>query len=175
LSEGTSIAAARPVIRGALLYGVGAAVVAMFSYATAARMPGLREAYWAPIASIVVLYPNREATLKAGFQRFLGTAIGSLIGWGCAAWWHGNILAYGVGVMLAVAACHLLRCEAAARICAVAVTVITIIPRVDPPHLVALQRFVEVSYGVGCTMAFTVAVDVVMKRLRRTSPTTSGG
>jgi uncharacterized membrane protein YgaE (UPF0421/DUF939 family) len=153
--------------RAALLYGAGAAVVAMFCYATALHLPGLHEVYWAPIAAIVALQPGREATVKAAFQRFLGTAIGSLIGWGCAALWHGNILVYGAGVMLAVGACHFLRCEAAARICAVAVTVITLIPRVDPPHLVALHRFIEVSYGVGCAVAYTIAVDVIARRLRR--------
>ena len=156
------------MMRGALLYAVGAAVVAMFCYATALRLPGLVEVYWAPLAAVVVVYPDRNATLKAGFQRFLGTAIGSLIGWGCAALWHGNILAYGVGVMIAIAVCEILRCEAAARLCAVAVTVITIVPHSEAPHLVALHRFVEVSYGVGCAMAFMAAVDVIAKRVRRT-------
>ena len=159
---------AREVTRDALLYGAGAAVVAMFCYATALHLPGLVEVYWAPLAAVVVVYPDRDATLKAGFQRFLGTAIGSLIGWGCAVVWNGNILAYGAGVMLAVTLCEILRFEAAARLCAVAVTVITLVPHAEPPHLIALHRFVEVSYGVGCAMAFMAAVDVIAKRLRRT-------
>ena len=166
------MADAREVTRGALLYGAGAAVVAMFCYATALHMPGLVEVYWAPLAAVVVVYPDRDATLKAGLQRFLGTAIGSLIGWGAAAMWNGNILAYGAGVMLAIAVCEILRCEAAARLCAVAVTMITIVPHPEPPHLVALHRFVEVSYGVGCAMGFMAAFDVIAKRVRRTP---SGG
>jgi uncharacterized membrane protein YgaE (UPF0421/DUF939 family) len=165
------MAYAREVTRGALLYGAGAALVAMFCYGTALHL-GLAEVFWAPIAAVVVVYPDRDATLRAGLQRFLGTATGSLIGWGCAALWNGNILVYGAGVMLAIAVSEILRCEAAARLSAVAVTVITIAPHTEPPHLIALHRFVEVSYGVGCAMAFMAAVDVIAKRVRRTP---SGG
>lgn len=155
-----------PIAREALFHGASAALVAVFSYVTASLVPGLREAYWAPIAAVVVLYPDRVATLKAGVQRFAGTAIGSLIGWASAALWHGHVAVYGAAVMVAVGACHLLRLEGAARLCAVAVTVITIIPHPEPPHLVAFFRFVEVSYGVACAMGYTVAVDALMKRLR---------
>jgi hypothetical protein len=41
-----------------------------------------------------------------------------------------------------------MRLENASRLCAVAVTVITIIPRPGPAYQVAFHRFVEVSYGV---------------------------
>jgi uncharacterized membrane protein YgaE (UPF0421/DUF939 family) len=156
--------------RDALLSGVGASLVAMFCWVTAVRLPALSEPYWAPIAAVVVLYPDVESTWTAGFQRFVGTAIGSLVGWGCAAWWHGNVALYGLGVMLAVAACHGVRCVAAARLSAVAVTVITIIPHHEPPHLVALFRFIEVSYGVGCAMAYTAIVETIFRQVRRASP-----
>jgi hypothetical protein len=65
-----------------------------------------------------------------------------------------------------VGICYLLRLENASRLCAVAVTVITIIPRPDPAHLVALHRCVEVSYGVACALAYTVVVDLVRHRWR---------
>ncbi len=155
------------IVRGAALHGLGAALVAVFCYATARRLPLLGEPYWAPIAAVVVLYPQREATVQAGLQRFVGTAIGSLIGWGCAAWWHGNVAVYGAGVLLAVGACHLLGLQAAARLCAVAVTVITIIPHPEPPHLVALYRFIEVSYGVAIALAYTVVTDLVARRFQK--------
>jgi uncharacterized membrane protein YgaE (UPF0421/DUF939 family) len=153
----------RTAWRTALFQGVSAAVVAVFCYATVSLVPSLRETYWAPIAAIVVLYPDREATKKAAIERFIGTIIGSLIGWASAAWWHQNILFYGLSVLVAVGICYLLRLENASRLCAVAVTVITIIPRPEPAHLVAFHRCVEVSYGVACALAYTVAVDVVRR------------
>jgi uncharacterized membrane protein YccC len=137
----------------------------MFCYVTANLMP-LRESYWAPLAAVVVLYPEPAATRKAGSDRFVGTFVGSLIGWASAEFWHGHVLIYGAGVMLAVALCSLLGLGTVARLSAVAVTVITIVPHAEPPHLVALYRFVEVSYGVACAYGYTTAVEYISKRRR---------
>jgi uncharacterized membrane protein YgaE (UPF0421/DUF939 family) len=135
----------------------------MFCYFTASRVRSLHETYWAPIAAVVVLYPQTDATRKASTDRFLGTVIGSLIGWGSATYWNENVLLYGVAVMFAVGLCYLLRLENASRLCAVAVTVITLIPRSEPAYVVAFHRFVEVSYGVACAVAYTVALDFVRR------------
>ena len=59
--------------RAALFHAAGTAIVAVLCYATAVRLPWLREAYWAPIAAIVVLYPDRVETVKAG--GFLDTGV----------------------------------------------------------------------------------------------------
>jgi uncharacterized membrane protein YgaE (UPF0421/DUF939 family) len=154
----------RATWRTALFDGVGAAVLAMFCYSTASLVPSLTETYWAPIAAVVVLYPDREATKKAAVERFVGTVIGSLIGWASAAYWHQNVILYGLAILVAVGLCYLLRLENASRLCAVAVTVITVIPRAEPAHLVAFHRFVEVSYGVACALLYTVVVDIVRRR-----------
>ena len=145
--------------RVGLAYGAGAALVAVFCYVTASRIPYFREAYWAPIAAVVVLYPDRESTRKAGLERFAGTAIGCLVGWGSALWWHHNPALYGAAILLAVGLCYGLRLPAASRLCAVAVTVITIIPHAEPPHLIAFFRFIEVSYGVACALGYAAALD----------------
>jgi uncharacterized membrane protein YgaE (UPF0421/DUF939 family) len=129
-------------------------VLAVFCYATVRLVPSLGEAYWAPIAAVVVLYPDLEATKKAALARLFGTVVGSLIGWGSAVWWHHSLLLYGIAVFVAVGLCHLLRLESAARLSAVAVTVITLIPRAEPAELVAFHRFVEVSYGVACAFLY---------------------
>lgn len=68
--------------------------------------------------------------------------------------------------MIAVGLCYLLRLENASRLCAVAVTVITLIPRSEPAYVIAFHRFVEVSYGIACAVAYTVAMDFVRKRWR---------
>jgi uncharacterized membrane protein YgaE (UPF0421/DUF939 family) len=152
--------------RTALFQGVSSAVVAVFCYSTIRLVPALPEAYWAPIAAVVALYPDREATKRAAIERFLGTLIGSLVGWGGAAWWHHDVLLYGLAILVAVGLCYLLRLENAARLCAVSVTLIAIIPRAEAAHLVAFHRFVEVSYGVACALLYTLAVDSVRHRWR---------
>lgn len=156
-------------IAGALLRGASTACVAMFCYFTSSLVPSLQETYWAPIAAVVVLFPEAEATRKASLERFAGTVIGSLIGWGCATYWHQSLLLYGFAVMIAVGLCNLLQLEKASRLCAVAVTVITLIPRSEPAYLVAFHRFVEVSYGLACAVGYALARDQAMSRLRRVS------
>ena len=42
-----------------------------------------------------------------------------------------------------------------------------VIPRPGPAYEVAFHRFVEVSYGVVCALAYTVVVDRVRRRRRR--------
>jgi uncharacterized membrane protein YccC len=153
--------------RAALFQGVSAAVVAVFAYATVSLVPALQESYWAPIAAVVVLYPDRGTMRRAAIERFFGTIVGSLVGWGCATWWHESLVVYGLGIMVAVGICYAARLENASRLCAVAVTVITLIPRPDPAYEIAFHRFVEVSYGVLCALAYTAVVDLVRRHRRR--------
>jgi uncharacterized membrane protein YccC len=143
--------------RTAAAQGVAAAVVAVFCHVTARRFAFGNESYWAPIAAVVVLYPGRDETTRAGIDRFFGTAIGSVIGWASDAWWDGSAMVYGLALGLAVALCYLARRPGASRLCAVAVSVITLVPRSEPAHLVAFHRFIEVSYGVACALAFKLA------------------
>jgi uncharacterized membrane protein YgaE (UPF0421/DUF939 family) len=140
--------------------------VAVFSYFTASFVPWLHEAYWAPIAAVVVLYPDGDSTRKASGDRFLGTIIGSLVGWACAVCWHKSLLVYGAFVTASVALCYVLRRENASRLCAVAVTVITLIPRAETASMVALHRAIEVTYGVACALAFTAAIEAGGRRRR---------
>jgi uncharacterized membrane protein YccC len=143
--------------------GWAVALVAVFSYATARVFFHLDESYWAPIAAVVVLYPDAKATRRASVDRFLGTFIGCLVGWGGAVWWHDNIALYGLAVFAGVGACWLLRLENASRLCAVAITVIVLIPRTQPAYHVAFFRFVEVSYGVLCALLYALAEEKFSK------------
>jgi hypothetical protein len=67
-----------------------------------------------------------------------------------------------------------MRLQNASRLCAVAVTVITLIPRPGRPYEVAFHRFVEVSYGVVCALAYTVVVDLVRRRRRHVAEPDDG-
>jgi uncharacterized membrane protein YgaE (UPF0421/DUF939 family) len=148
----------RSFVRAALVYGVSSAFVAAFSYVTASRLPFVHEAYWAPFAALISFYPEQKATLKAGAQQLIGSAVGGAIGWASASWWQNDALIYGAAVVLAVSVCYLIRCETAARLAALSVTIITIVPLPGTPADRASHRFFEVSYGVVCAIAFTAVV-----------------
>jgi len=161
------------LIRRGLLHGVGAAFVAAFAYATASHFPLVHDAYWAAIAALLSLHPEPHATREAGAEQLFGAAVGGLIGWATASWWHHHVLIYGAGLVLAVSVCYLVRLPNAARLCGLAVTIITLIPFAATPAAIALRRAIEVSYGAACAIGYTAAVASIARsreRLRSRSP-----
>jgi uncharacterized membrane protein YgaE (UPF0421/DUF939 family) len=45
-----------------------------------ARLFGLPEAYWAPITTLVIKQSSLGAALEVSWQRFVGTALGAVLG-----------------------------------------------------------------------------------------------
>jgi hypothetical protein len=71
-----------------------------------------------------------------------------------------------------VSVCYLVHLPNAARLCGLAVTIITLIPFAATPSAIALRRAIEVSYGVTCAIGYTAAVAFIAKlRQRRRSLT----
>ena len=87
-----------------------AAVVAMLL----ARLLKLPEYYWAPISAIVVIQSTIPA-LTLGWQRFVGTALGAVLGAAVATFFSPNALVYGLGIFLCGVLAWLLRVGSAYR------------------------------------------------------------
>jgi uncharacterized membrane protein YgaE (UPF0421/DUF939 family) len=130
------------------------AAAAWISYSSSSLI-GLRQGFWAAISAIVVMQGDLTSTESSARDRFVGTAIGGLIGWGCALWWHGHMWIYAVAVGLTILGCSLAKVSAAGRLAAVTVTVIVLIPQSEVIWKVALFRSLEVSWGIA------VAVTIV--------------
>ena len=88
-----------------------------------------------------------------------GTLAGSAIGWAGAAFGHESLVAYGVAIFLGVIVCEGLRLERSGGICAVTTSVIMLIPRPLPAHVVALHRFLEVCCGLLGALVISAVVD----------------
>jgi uncharacterized membrane protein YgaE (UPF0421/DUF939 family) len=151
-----------------LRYGLMVGAAAVGSYLTARLLP-LPEPYWAPIAAVVVLSREPAATRQAALQRLAGTLVGSAIGWAGAAFGHESVVAYGVAIFLGVIVCEGLRLERSGGICAVTTSVIMLIPRPLPAHLVALHRFLEVCCGLLGALVVSAVVDR-LARVRASRP-----
>jgi uncharacterized membrane protein YccC len=132
------------------------AAAAWISYASSSLI-GLREGFWAAISAIVVMQADLSSTESSARDRFIGTAIGGLIGWACALCWHGHLWIYALAVGLTIFGCWLAEVSAAGRLAAVTVTVIVIvlIPQSEAIWKVALFRSLEVSWGIA--VAVTIA------------------
>jgi uncharacterized membrane protein YccC len=133
-------------------HGLLTAAAAWISYISTSWV-GLHEGYWAAISAIVVMQVDLAATRNSGRDRFLGTALGGVLGWGCAVLWHGHVWIYALAVAASVFLCWLAGMSAAGRLAGVAVTVIVLIPRDEAVWRIALFRFLEVSWGIAVGVA----------------------
>ena len=119
---------------------------------------GLTHSYWAAISAIVVMGSDSAVSLVACRDRLIGTAIGAVLGWAIFHVWHGHYLLYGLGVMLCLLACSMLKFEKAGRLAGVALTIIVLIQIDGGPAQAALARFLEVSLGIIVALAVTLLV-----------------
>jgi uncharacterized membrane protein YgaE (UPF0421/DUF939 family) len=127
----------------------------------------LPSGYWAAISAIVVMQSQVGATLAASRDRFAGTAIGSFIGWLTALIWHQSIVVFALAVLLVMVLCTLLRFQNAGRLGGVAVAIIVLIPHSGPAWHIAVARFLEVSFGIGVSLAVALIWIQIAQRIDR--------
>ena len=161
----TAAPTARALVLENVILGVKTAVVASACYTLAPRL-GVREAYWTAISCIIVMQGEVAATLTASRDRLVGTAIGGVLGWGCAVIWGGNVVLYGIAVLLALVVCGALGLAGAGRISAVTVSIITLLPHTGPAWLVSLHRLLGVSVGVIVGLAAVLGSERLERRWR---------
>jgi len=131
------------------------AVAATVSFVIA-RLFRLPEAYWAPIATVVVMESTWRATLATSLQRIAATALGAAAGALVATYFGGSALAFGVSAFLIGLLCWLARFEKGAyRYACVTLTIVMLVPRLTTPWAGAVHRFFEVSLGIAIALVVT--------------------
>lgn len=128
-----------------------AAVAAMLL----ARLLKLPESYWAPISTIVVIQ-STIPPVTLGWQRFVGTALGAVVGASIATFFHTNAAIYAVGILLCGLLAYSLRVGSAYRFAAITLSIVLLIPRAHVPWIIAWHRFLEVSLGVVVALLITI-------------------
>jgi uncharacterized membrane protein YgaE (UPF0421/DUF939 family) len=116
-----------------------------------ARLLKMPEYYWAPISTIVII----QSTIPPrtlGWQRFVGTALGAVVGVAMATFFHPTTLVYGLGVVLCELLAWMLRVDGAYRFSASTVSIILLIPRARAPWITGWHRFLEVSVGIAVAL-----------------------
>jgi uncharacterized membrane protein YgaE (UPF0421/DUF939 family) len=123
-----------------------------------ARFLNLSESYWAAISAIIVMYSDVSRTLKASWQRLVGTAIGVSLGGAFAALFGERLWVFAAAVTITVFLCGMLGFADAARLAAVAVAIVMLASRPGHPWTVALHRFLEVSFGIVIAVMVTALI-----------------
>lgn len=127
-----------------------AAVLAMLL----ARMLKLPEFYWAPISTIVIIQSTIPPRTLA-WQRFVGTAMGAILGVALATFLPKNSLVYAFGIILCGLIAFSFRIGGAYRFAAITLSIVLLIPRSRAPWIVGWHRFLEVSLGVAVALVMT--------------------
>jgi len=127
------------------------------------------EAYWAAIATLVVMQSTLGATLTLSIERIIATAVGASIGALEANFFGANLIAFALAIFLVGLLSIAFRLEKTAyRYASITLTlpslIIVLIPRSAAPWMIALHRFIEVSVGIIVALA-VVAVWPEHRRL----------
>lgn len=141
--------------REALFHSLRTAIAAVVS-TLLARSVKLPEFYWAPISTIVILLSVTDP-LALAWQRFVGTALGAVLGALIATYFNANWMVYGAGILVCGLLSAVLRLGSAYRFAAITLTIVLLITHGRPPWIVASHRFVEVSLGIAVALVVTVA------------------
>jgi len=119
-----------------------------------ARLVQMPEAYWAAIATLVVMQSTLGATLTLSIERIVATLVGASVGALEANYFRANLVAFAVAVFLTGLLSVAFRLEKTAyRYASVTLTIIVLIPRSGAPWTIALHRFIEVSVGIMVALA----------------------
>ena len=135
-----------------LVHSARTAVAAVVSVLVA-RLFGLPEAYWAPITTLVITQSSLGAAFTVSWQRFVGTALGAVVGAIAASHFGPHVLVFGTCVFIL----GLLRAMAhldltAYRFGGITLAIVLLIPRAAPAWQTAFHRFAEVSIGIGVAL-----------------------
>ena len=112
------------------------------------------EAYWAAIATLVVMQSTLAATLTLSIERIVATAVGASVGALEANYFAANLVAFALAIVLIGLLSIAFRLEKTAyRYASIALAIIVLIPRTAAPWTIALHRFLEVSVGIIVALA----------------------
>jgi len=132
-----------------------------------ARLVQMPEAYWAAIATLVVMQSTLGATLTLSIERIAATAVGASVGALEANYFRANLIAFAVAIILVGLLSIAFRLEKTAyRYASITLTIIVLIQRSAAPWSIALHRFLEVSVGI----IVALAVVALWPEHQRTSP-----
>ena len=121
-----------------------------------ARLFHLPEAYWAGVATIIVMQSTLGAAWTISKERLIGTALGAATGALLSTYAGQNIAAFGAGAFGMGVLCAFLGVgRGAYRYAGITLIVVMLIARTAPAWIVAIHRFVEISVGIAVGLLVT--------------------
>ena len=139
-----------------VVHSVRTAVAAVASLLTA-RLFRLPASYWAPITTLVIVQSSLGAALAVSIQRFVGTALGAVVGAIVATYLRPTALVFAMGIFVLGLLCAVVRSDHSAyRFGGITLAIVLLIPRDEPAWRYAFYRFAEVSIGIAVALLFAL-------------------
>jgi len=114
-----------------------------------ARLVRMPEAYWAVIATIVVMQSPLNSTLPLAIQRIVASALGALFGAIESTYFAANLMAFAITIFVLGLVSLVFQLERVGYSYAgITLAIIVLIPRAEAPWIAAVHRFAEVSLGI---------------------------
>ncbi len=130
----------------------GVATAASLAVAHLFRM---REVYWAPVTTLIVMQSTLGASWAISHRRMIGTALGAALGAALASFFDREMVAYAGGIFGLGLICALLRLDQSAyRFAGIALTIVMLPAGEQAPWITGIHRFVEVSVGIAVGLLF---------------------
>jgi uncharacterized membrane protein YgaE (UPF0421/DUF939 family) len=147
---------ARPLGRDWIIHSVRTTIAAVGSL-LGARVLRLPEAYWAVITAMIVMQSTLGAALTISWQRLAGTALGATVAALLVVYVGPSVIAFAVGVLVLGLLCAALRLDRSGyRFASITLTIVMLIDT-KSAWLIAMDRFLEVSFGIGIGLVVTAA------------------
>ncbi len=113
-----------------------------------AQLLRLPQGYWAAITAMIVMQANLGAAVRQSWVRFAATAVGAAVSIPFVTFFGQNLGAFGVAVFVTVVLCTILHLDEGLRLAAVTIAIIMLIPHAGHAWVPAVDRFLEVSFGI---------------------------
>src|SRR4026209_2418782 len=118
------------------------------------RLLGLPEAYWAAIATVVVMQSPLGDTVPLAVERIVASALGASIGAIESNYFGPNLFVFALAMLLLGLISFVLRLEKVGYSYAcITLVIIVLIPRAEMPWIAAPHRFAEVALGILVALA----------------------
>ncbi|HEX2946278.1 MAG TPA: aromatic acid exporter family protein [Clostridia bacterium] len=119
--------------------------------------------FFTAISTIFTIESSKETPLKAGASRMLGSLVGAAIGVGLASIKPGNVVLCGLGMMVIIYICNILKWDKAIPIAGVIFMAIMLGKDIRNPLQYSINRILNTFAGI----VVAVAVDYAIPSARR--------
>lgn len=156
----------RTRIEHGLAHAALATAAALVAYVPTHAL-GLKEGFWAAITALVVVQTEFAAVRSTARDQLLGAVIGGVVGAAAAMLLMPSLARYAAAVAGSILLAWICNVASSARLSAVTVTIILLVPHQNSAGQMMIARLSEVGWGIVAGIGVTWPALALSRRKRR--------